>query len=112
MRIVTSKEMEIHTEARSALIIAAAEAAAAFGKEFESLRQLRPDHHGWNSALYSYKVCEVEDGYRIAMPARYLPFTVDGYEYFEDYLLSKTLFNSHIGASDTAFKIVFAFMGY
>lgn len=84
----------------------------AFCSEFEKLKKLTPGHPGWDSALYFFKIYKDKHGYRIAMPIKFIPKKIDGRMYFQDYLLSETVFPNQYQALDIAAKIVRAHMGY
>ncbi len=82
-----------------------------FKQEFQDLENLKPDHAGWSGSLYFFKVYKGADGYRVAMPARYHPFRIPDRMYFEDYLLSKTLFPNPYQALTSASRIMQQRMG-
>lgn len=82
-----------------------------FKQEFEELEDLKPGHAGWNGSLYFFKVYKGIDGYRVAMAAKYHPFRLPDRIYFEDYLLSRTLFPNPYQALTIASHIVRQMMG-
>ncbi|HYX38510.1 MAG TPA: hypothetical protein VE954_35865 [Oligoflexus sp.] len=83
-----------------------------FDSEFSSLRSMAPGDTGWIKALSFFEIYKGKEGYRIALPTKWFPVCVNGYELFENYLLSRTIFPNRFQASKAASNIIMREIGY
>ncbi len=82
-----------------------------FVEEFQELENLNPGHTGWSNSLFLFEIYKDADGYRVAMPAKHHPVRLQGRMYFQDFLLSKTLFPNPYQARTIAARIMQERMG-
>jgi hypothetical protein len=82
-----------------------------FLQEIARLDSLQPGHHGWLNSLFSFQVYADNDGYRVALPSHLHPVKVCDGRYFQDYLLSQTVFPNRYQAATIAARIMQQKMG-
>jgi hypothetical protein len=82
-----------------------------FLKELEELNVAKPDHAGWFNSLFNFEIYRDVDGYRIALPSRFHPVKLKNHRYFENYLLSRTVFPNQYQARAIAVGIMRERMG-
>ncbi len=63
-------------------------------------------------ALYFFRIYKGPEGYRIALPKKWLSVEVDGYDIFDDFFLTRTVFPNRFQAMQIAARILDKETGY